>query len=75
LNISLNHFAQFNWGLVLVIEMPYYRARADGTPTFLTQTNQHLEINIQLDQMGQNFGDWLGMGPGFICHLDRTDYD
>jgi hypothetical protein len=23
LNISLNHFAQFNWGLVLVIEMPY----------------------------------------------------
>ena len=55
------------------IEMPYYRARADGTATFLTQTNQHLEINIQLDQMGQNFGDWLGMGPGFICHLDRTD--
>jgi hypothetical protein len=20
--------------------------------------------------MGQNFRDWLGMGPGFICHLD-----
>jgi hypothetical protein len=55
--------------------MAYDRARADGTPTFPIQTNQHLEINIQLDQMGQNFGDWLGMGPGFICHLDCTDYD
>jgi hypothetical protein len=36
LYIPLNLLSQLDWNLVLVVEMADDRARADGTPTFLT---------------------------------------